>query len=377
MSKFIRKSKQTIILSLTTTMAISLLAYISVQAQQTFEEFKNHQEQEYSRYVQQEREAFEKYVEDVKKKWNEFRNTTRREWIEYSSDLNTLSQVDFEEGKILIETIVEKESDDIMGQAIENITTQMVNLFQPDSLVGDVILSDLVEFNSPPIIDSTNVRMFADEKVLPNAVIDKETIYSEDGIERVKIKVTVDMVPDHIKRRAEKYMPTAKRYAMKYKLKLPLVMAIMQTESFFNPRAKSPIPAYGLMQLVPRSGAREAYRFVHKEDKIVKPDYLYTPENNIHLGCAYLAKMRDYEFKDVTDPDKLRYCLIAAYNTGPGNVCAAVVGEKKLRPAIEEINFMDKETLYKILIEDLPYRETKDYLVKVETRREYYLDWAY
>jgi membrane-bound lytic murein transglycosylase C len=66
---------------------------------------------------------------------------------------------------------------------------------------------------------------------------------------------------------------------------------------------------------------------VHREDKIIKPDFLYTPENNIHLGYAYLAKMRDNEFKNVNDPEKLRYCLIAAYNTGPSNVCHAVAGE--------------------------------------------------
>ncbi len=375
MSEIIRKGKSKIILSFTTLVAVVLFAYITTLAQQTFEEYRNQQDQEYSKYVEQEQEAYRKYVEEVEKKWNEFVNTTRRDWVEYSSDLNTLSKVDFEEGKIVIETIVEKDSEDILGQANENIAARIENLFQPDSLVGDVILADLVEFHSPPIIDSTNARLFANERVLPNASLDQETIMSQDGIERVKVTATFEMVPDHIKRRAEKYLPVVKRYAAKYKVSVPLILAIMQTESFFNPRAKSPIPAYGLMQLVPRSGAREAYRYVHKEDKIVKPDYLYTPENNIHLGCAYIKKMRDYEFKKINDPDKLRYCLIAAYNTGPGNLCKAIVGESTLRPAIEEINFMDKETLYKLLVEDLPYAETREYLAKVETRRNYYQEW--
>ena len=375
MSEIIHKSKTNLIAGVSAIFAIVLLFYVSSLAQQTFEEFRRQQDQEYSKYVEQEEAAFRKYVEDVKQKWNDFVNTTRRDWVEYSQDLNTLSNVDFEVGEITVETLVEKDADDIMTQAAANISNQIVDLFHPDSLVGDVILSDLVEFNSPPIIDSTNARLFAEEKVIPRAVIDKETIMSRDGIERVKVTATFKMVPEHIKIRAEKYLPVVKKYAAKYKISVPLVLAIMQTESFFNPRAKSPIPAYGLMQLVPRSGAREAYRFVHKEDKIVKPDYLYTPENNIHLGCAYLAKMRDYEFKDVKDPEKKRLCLIAAYNTGPGNVCEAIIGEKTLRPAIDEINFMDKDTLYKILIDDLPYHETKDYLVKVETRRDYFMAW--
>ena len=114
---------------------------------------------------------------------------------------------------------------------------------------------------------------------------------------------------------------------------------------------------------------------MHKEDKIVKPNYLYTPENNIHLGCAYLAKMRDYEFKKITDKDKMRLCLIAAYNTGPGNVCKAIIGDKKLNPAIREINKIDADTLFELFKDDLPYKETRDYIVKVEDRRANYLEW--
>ena len=39
-------------------------------------------------------------------------------------------------------------------------------------------------------------------------------------------------------------------------------------------QAKSSV-AYGLMQLVPKSDARDAYLKVFKRDKIVRPTYLY------------------------------------------------------------------------------------------------------
>jgi membrane-bound lytic murein transglycosylase C len=361
-------------------LAFIVFGYIAIKpgpvvAQQSYDDFKNRQEQDYRDFVEAEQAAFENYVKEVKRKWNEFQDSDRRDWCEYSSDLNTLSKVDFEHGEITIETIVAKSTRTVFKQASINIREKIEGLFQKDSLTNDIILENQVEFGSPPIIDSTNARLFAEEKVIPRATLQKETIMSEDGIERVKVTATFKMVPDHLKIRAEKYLPLVKQYCKKYKLDIPLVMAIIQTESFFNPRAKSPIPAFGLMQLVPHSGAREAYRFVYDEDIIVKPAYLYTPENNIQLGCAYLAKMRDHEFKGVKDKNKLRYCLVAAYNTGAGNVCKAIAGESKFQPAIEEINYMKPQRLYQILLEELPYRETREYLAKVETRRDYYQSW--
>ncbi|MCD6161405.1 MAG: DUF3393 domain-containing protein [candidate division Zixibacteria bacterium] len=345
------------------------------KAQQTYENFVEQDQKAYADFEREEAEKFAKYVVDVEKKWNEFKNSTRKDWYEYSHDLNTLSRVDFVEGVITIETIVEKDVDDVMALAKVNIAQQIEGLFHPDSLTCDVILEGQVEFSSPPIIDSTNAAVFIDEKVLPNAKIEEETIKSEDGQERVKVTVSIKMVPNHLQLRAKKYLPTVRKYCQEYNLDVPLVLAIMQTESHFNPRAKSPVPAFGLMQLVPRSGAREAYRFAHNEDKIVRPNYLYDPDNNIHLGCAYLAKMRDNEFKNVNNEDKIRYCIVASYNTGPGNLSKAIVGARVIKPAVKKINEMDSNQLFEKLKTNLPYQETRDYIVKVEECRINYLEW--
>jgi len=378
-----RKKSQLIIILFS---ALTLLAFCfvltAVKAQENFEDFSKRQqneykdfEKEYEEFEKKEAEAFANYVEEVTRKWNDFKNSTNRDWYEYSNDLNTLSRVDFEEGIITIETIVDKDNEDIMAQAYKNIGNMVTGLFRPDSLTNEIILEGQVGFNSPPIVDSLNVTVFIEEKVLPAASIEKETIKSKDGIERVKITATIAMVPNHLRIRAEKYLPIIRKYCKEYNLDIPLVLAIMQTESFFNPRAKSPVPAFGLMQLVPRYGARDAYRHAHKEDKIVRPNYLYIPENNIHLGCAYLAKMRDNEFSKVTDKDNRRLCLIASYNTGPSNLGAAITGKRKLSSAIAAINEMNEEELFRKLKKDLPYEETRDYLVKVETRRENYAEW--
>ena len=119
----------------------------------------------------------------------------------------------------------------------------------------------------------------------------------------------------------------------------------MQTESSFNPKARSHIPAYGLMQLVPKSGARDAFYHVYKKDRLLKDTYLYVPANNIELGCAYINKIRYAYFKNIKDDKSAYYCTISAYNTGAGNVARALTGKTKLKAATNKVNSMNPDIL--------------------------------
>ncbi len=355
----------------------ALLTVVSVSAQDSYEDFVKQDTQSYEDFERQEKEAFEKYKEEVMKKWNEFNNSTKRDWYEYSEDLNAMSKVDFKDGEVTIETVVPKESQDVEAAARENIRRQIRGLFETDSTTHEKILENQVILDSGEKVTGQNADKFIRDKVLPQVKVNgtQTTFKSKDGVERVKVKVSFKLIPDHLKVRAEKYLDLVKEYSHQYNLEASLVLAVIQTESYFNPRAKSGAPAYGLMQLVPKSGGRDAYRYVFKEDKIVKPNYLYIPKNNILLGCAYLAKMRDNEFKRVSDEDSKRFCMVASYNTGPGNLSKAITGNSKLTKAIDKINKMSSEELYARLIRKLPYEETRDYLQKVESRREKYISW--
>jgi peptidoglycan lytic transglycosylase len=116
-----------------------------------------------------------------------------------------------------------------------------------------------------------------------------------------------------------------------------LVAALIRQESLFDPDARSPAGAYGLMQLLPKTAARIAGR-------PVSPQELRDAERNITLGTRYLRQLYAQFHGDVLK-------ALAAYNGGEKSV------EKWQRRfagrAADEF------------VESISFRETRDYVKKV------------
>jgi soluble lytic murein transglycosylase-like protein len=100
-----------------------------------------------------------------------------------------------------------------------------------------------------------------------------------------------------------------------------LVRAVMQVESGFNPYARSPKGAVGLMQLMPGT---------IRQFGVGNP---FAPRENVRAGVAYLRQLLDRY-------DNSETLALAAYNAGPG----AVDRHGQAIP---------------------PYQETKDYVSRV------------
>lgn len=187
------------------------------------------------------------------------------------------------------------------------------------------------------------------------------------------VTITMELVEDHIPKRAEKFKSMVSRHSATYSVDEPLIYAIMEQESAFNPVAQSWVPAYGLMQLVPRSGGRDAYRYVHKKDVIPSADFLFNPDNNIQLGTGYLKLLMSTTFSKVTDARCRMLCAIAAYNTGAGNVSRSINGTTNISKAIPTINSMSYDQLFAHLKRYLPHAETQDYIQKVTSKMQKYI----
>ena len=333
---------------------------------------------EFDDYQTEQERLYQNFKDEVEKKWDEFKFSSKKTYVDYDGDLNARGSIDFENGEIEVEVIVDadpkqtsSEEKEAGEELLKKKLTQMVKKEADDK---EPLLKDQLQDKQGQEVTDKNADSFAKETVKEQTV-KKEKFTAKDGTERIKYTVKVKMQPDHVQTRAERFKEEVLTQSKRFNIDPAIAMAIMQTESSFNPKARSNIPAFGLMQLVPKSGARDAYNHVYKQDKLVSGKYLYVPSNNIELGCAYISKIRHAYFKNIQNDQSAYYCTISAYNTGPGNVAKAITGTTKLRPTTQKVNTMEPDQVYNTLKADLPYEETRNYLEKVIKRIEYYRSW--
>ncbi len=134
---------------------------------------------------------------------------------------------------------------------------------------------------------------------------------------------------------------TLRREAARNRLDPAWVAAEIRAESIFNPRARSPANALGLMQILPGTGASVAAKLGLPWNGASS---LYDPDTNIILGSAYLRQMMD---ENGGQP----YFAIAGYNAGP----SPLLRWRTQRPG------MDPD----FWIETVSYKETREYVARV------------
>ena len=172
--------------------------------------------------------------------------------------------------------------------------------------------------------------------------------------------------------KATNYLDAVYQQAERWQVAQDTLLAVIETESHFNPMVKSHIPAYGLMQIVPATAGADVNNKVFSKEKKPTPEELFNGERNIEFGSAYFNILMTRYLKEVEDPTSRMYCAIAAYNTGIGNLSRAFNnGERGRMAAIKQINQMTPEQVMRV-IKSKTHTETQRYLDKVLSSKAYF-----
>lgn len=140
---------------------------------------------------------------------------------------------------------------------------------------------------------------------------------------------------------ARGYYRLVENYASQYGLNPNLIYSVIQEESRFRPEAKSRMNALGLMQIIPPTGKviAESIGFYPFDQK-----HLYDPDINIGFGSYYLRSLIQQFQGNIP-------LALAGYNGGPHNIT-------------KWLSNSDWEELDQF-VEDIPFRETRNYVKKV------------
>ena len=185
-------------------------------------------------------------------------------------------------------------------------------LFNPTDMMINVMLNNLLERfsklseklgNKDSNISGTNNKT----NVL-SGTNNKRKILSDYLSNNNDYKFKNQKIDPKYKNVSEKVKNTVKNVAQAEGLDPNLLMAVIKTESNFNPRAKSSAQCKGLMQLKDSTAAEVAEELGMGQNFDV-----YDIETNIRLGARYLKKM----LKKFNGNVKL---ALAAYNAGPNAV---------------------------------------------------------
>jgi membrane-bound lytic murein transglycosylase C len=342
----------------------------------SFTKYQKDINKEFKAYKKAYDDEFKKFSKQLGKKWPTKNGkadiSTKHKFVEYDKDLTSKKSIDFEKKLISLEVIAS--SEDEAKRKISNMFKDILNKSVKDAYKKDILEKRVYKrLKKKRVLPKTKKTLIADiitkkdEKKMKKTLNSKKLIVVKHNGHFI-YKANIKMPSNSIINKAKKFKSVVIKNSNRQKIPAELIYAIMHSESSFNPMARSHIPAFGLMQIVPRSAGVDSYMYLYKKRKVLSSSYLYSSDKNIMIGSAYLHVLYYRYLKKIKDPQSRLYCAISAYNTGAGNVAKAFIGSTNINRAAKTINKMSSDQVYKKLMRNLPYTETRHYLKKVNDR---------
>lgn len=316
-------------------------------------------QEQWKKLVAERRGLWEMRQEAARRNWRDVLESSRSEWVEYDESGASYFSIDFDAGAIELRAV-----DDGRGfnAVMEVLEERLKRVLAVPGMGGDPLLEGQLEGTRS--VPEPTAEPEAYVRDMLETVDIAGMVGGGDGVSRQSYVVRLEMLPDHIERRAEQFSRLVHLWSGRFEQDPALVFAIIQSESFFNPAAVSSAGAIGLMQLMPETGGLQASSYVLDRQQVPTEEMLYDPRINIALGIGYMKWMTDNYFGGSLDQGEI-YQLVCSYNCGPGRV----------RRIMETsgVSVDSPDDVYAVLHENVP-AETREYLDRVVSKWHMYQD---
>jgi len=327
------------------------------------------------------------YRDFLGKSWGEdnVKLSNKKVFTQYNDNMNQRESIDFKNGKVTFE-IVSDVDEDIEVKIFDDKLQQLKSENISQAIDKDPVARLTSKYLDKKNIASKNTTMPNKEIFLDGLLkqtkiktddIKKNIITLKDGKKKKITSVTIAMIPKHLQKRAKRYKKQVLKNASRFDVKPSHILGTIETESYFNPLAISHVPAYGLMQIVPSSGGKDAYLALTGKQRLLSPYYLYDGDKNIELGSQYINIISKRYLKGIKDKTSLFYCSCVAYNAGIGTLIKSFTGSySKRKEAISIINSMSSDEIYHHLRTSKRLNtEARNYVKKLKINSEHYRSW--
>ena len=345
---------------------------------------------------------------EIERKWDRAHRSSDKEWVDYSPSYEARSAVDFEQGVIAITVLVPigeagssqadpgevllamKEAQAeastagaprlaaaaatdpasvmiaraALPAAWAKIIQQFEQVFSKEASTGRPVLANQVVAKSGAPVAPQTAKAFVESDVLPQAVVDDKPMQGQDGVTRAQVTAQIPLASNHLQLRAQLYRDDVAAQAKRHGLDPRLLFAIIHTESYFNPLAQTPAPSYGLMLLVPRGPARDAYNYLYQNDIVLDDAYLQDPTRNVELGAAFLHLLRRQLVPNMEEGDKKNYLVACAYTWGAEKTRDQILKQARIQD-------LTSTQVFTLLTQKTP-EPTRVYLNRVKDRIAFY-----
>jgi membrane-bound lytic murein transglycosylase C len=317
-------------------------------------------EDEFSQYKKKYQAAYQSYQDEITQFWQSAELSNQKTWVDYSPAMDVKRVVDFDKNEIRISIQGDKlqgfSPKDAEREILAALTMDVDKAYQQDPVLSKVVGVKLPGSQSPLLGLDANMASDLGRKA---------QLKRMSGKRGELLTITAKLPENSLAVRAYGYVSEVQKASSRWNVPADVIMAIMHTESSFNPMARSHIPAFGLMQIVPKSAGRDASRLVFGQERLLTGADLFKPSTNIQMGAAYLHILDTRYLKGIVDPEARQVCVIAAYNTGAGNVARAFTGNTSVKKALPLINRLTAKQVYAHLRSNLKYQEARNYVKKV------------